>query len=70
MVADVVTPEGVRRLLELSNRDGLYTTAQLDELEAMIALPDQELLTWATKTVPVPDAVATPLLTAMLAFRP
>ena len=36
------------------------------ELERMIALPDQELLTWATRQEPVPDAAATPLLFEML----
>lgn len=47
-----------------------FSSAQLDELEAMIALPDQELLTWATRQVPVPAEHATPLLLEMLASRP
>ena len=43
-----------------------FTTAELDELETMIALPDQQLLTWATKQAPVPAEAATPLLLQML----
>ncbi len=47
-----------------------FTPAELDELERMIALPDQELLAWATQMAPVPSAHDGPLLRAMLAYRP
>ena len=43
---------------------------ELAGLEAIIQLPDQELLTWATRTAPVPSEHATPLLLEILAFRP
>ena len=43
-----------------------FTAAELDELERMIAVPDQELLSWATKVTPVPPQWNTPLLLAML----
>ena len=46
------------------------TPSQLDELETMIGLPDQELLSWATKQVPVPAEIATPLLLEMLDHHP
>jgi antitoxin CptB len=44
--------------------------AELEALEVIIAIPDQELLTWATRTAPVPPEFASPLLLEMLAFRP
>ena len=44
--------------------------ADLDRLEAIIALPDQEMLSWATKQAPVPAEHASPLLAAILDFRP
>ena len=47
-----------------------FTPAELDELERMVALPDQELLAWAMHSVPVPPAHDGPLLRALLAFRP
>ena len=48
-----------------SRLDG-FTSMELDELERMIALPDQELLTWATRHEPVPAAAVSPLLVEML----
>lgn len=47
-------------------RIATFTAAELDDLERMISLPDQELLSWATATAPVPDDVASPLLLEML----
>ncbi|MFO1122366.1 MAG: succinate dehydrogenase assembly factor 2 [Hyphomicrobiales bacterium] len=47
-----------------------FTSTELDELERMITLPDQELLSWATRTAAVPAAHDGPLLRAMLSFRP
>jgi len=44
--------------------------SELAELEAIIELPDQELLSWATKTASVPAEHASPLLLEMLEQRP
>jgi antitoxin CptB len=52
------------------SRIGNMTITDLEALEAIIELPDQELLTWATKVTPVPQEHASPLLLEMLAFRP
>lgn len=46
-----------------------FTPAELDELERMIALPDQELLSWATQTVAVPSEHRSGLLMAMLGLE-
>ena len=43
-----------------------FTVAELDELERMIGIPDQEMLSWATKAAPVPPEALTPLLLEML----
>ena len=47
-----------------------FDTAELDELEAIMQLPDQEMLTWATKQSPVPAEHASPLLLRILDFKP
>jgi len=47
-----------------------FSAAELDQLERMIALPDQQLLAWATRQGPVPEELATPLLLEMLNHRP
>ena len=44
--------------------------AELAELETIIAIPDHDILSWATGQAPVPTGQATPLLTELLAFRP
>ena len=44
--------------------------AELAALEAIIEVPDQQLLAWATHQAPVPEAQRTPLLLDMFAFRP
>jgi antitoxin CptB len=46
------------------------TPAELDQLEAVIELPDQELLAWATRQEPVPIHRRSPLLDEILDFRP
>ena len=46
------------------------TDAELAALEAIVELPDQEMLTWATGQVVVPAEHASPLLSEMLCFRP
>ena len=51
-------------------RIAMMQASELDALEAIIDLPDQQLLAWATDQAPVPEAHRTPLLLDMLAFRP
>jgi antitoxin CptB len=46
------------------------TSEELDQLEAVIDLPDQELLAWATRQVPVPAQLRSRLLDEILDFRP
>ena len=45
------------------------TPAELDQLEAVIDLPDQQLLAWATRQEPVPAQLRSRLLDEILAFR-
>ena len=45
------------------------TPAELDQLEAVIDLPDQQLLAWATRQEPVPARLRSRLLDEILAFR-
>lgn len=42
--------------------------AELDALEAVLELPDVDLLDWLTGRRPVPPAVASPLLDRMVAW--
>lgn len=51
-------------------RLGSMDETELGELEAIIELPDQELLSWATKTAPVPPQHASRLLMELLEHRP
>jgi antitoxin CptB len=43
---------------------------ELDELEAIVGLPDQDLLSWITGGSPVPPNLRTATLEALLAYRP
>lgn len=43
---------------------------ELAELEAIIDIPDQDILSWATGQAVVPKGQATPLLAEILSFRP
>ena len=45
------------------------TPAELDQLEAVIDLPDQQLLAWATRQEPVPARLRSRFLDEILAFR-
>jgi antitoxin CptB len=45
------------------------TPAELDQLEAVIDVPDQQLLAWATRQEPVPAQLRSRLLDEILAFR-
>lgn len=44
--------------------------AELAQLEAIIELPDHDILSWATGQASVPPGQHNPLLTELLAFRP
>jgi len=43
---------------------------ELDELETIIAIPDQELMGWLLGEAPVPQGQATSTLKALLSYRP
>ena len=45
-------------------RDGeeAWTEAELDELEAVLELPDVDLADWLSGRRPIPEEVATPML--------
>ena len=47
-----------------------FSRADIDELESIMDIPDQEMLGWATKLVPVPAATVSPLLARILDFTP
>lgn len=47
-----------------------FGTAELDELETIIGLPDQDLMGWLLGGVPVPQRQATAMFKALLAYRP
>jgi antitoxin CptB len=44
--------------------------AELREFEALMELPDQDLLSWATKQNDVPAALQSTLLQELISFRP
>jgi antitoxin CptB len=44
--------------------------AGLDELEAIIELPDPDLADWLVRRAPVPAEHRSATLTALLAYRP
>ena len=46
------------------------TENQLNDFEALIELPDQELLTWITGEATVPATLDNELLPELLKFRP
>jgi antitoxin CptB len=43
-----------------------FSAADLDQLEAIMDIPDQDMLSWATRQEPVPDRHASPLLARIL----
>jgi antitoxin CptB len=43
---------------------------ELDELEIIVGLPDQDLLSWIIGASPVPTKFRTPTLEALLAYQP
>jgi antitoxin CptB len=44
-----------------------FTESELDELEAVLELPDVDLADWLSGRRPVPEEVATPMLLRMAA---
>jgi antitoxin CptB len=44
-----------------------FTEAELDELEAILELPDVDLADWLSGRRPIPAEVATPMLTRIAA---
>jgi antitoxin CptB len=46
------------------------TENELNAFEALIELPDQDLLSWVTGEAPVPSAISNALLPELLKFRP
>ena len=47
-----------------------FSTMEIAELEAIMEIPDQEMLSWATKQEPVPERYASPLLARILDYKP
>ncbi len=47
-----------------------FSEAELDELEVIISLPDPQLMGWILGETQVPPPQATPLLRALLTYRP
>jgi antitoxin CptB len=43
---------------------------RLDELEAIVSLPDQEVLAWIMGEAPVPPQHASGTLSELIAYRP
>ena len=60
---DLILGGYVRRNLEA------FTSADIDKLEAIMNIPDQEMLSWATKQEVVPPEHASPLLLKILEHR-
>lgn len=47
-----------------------FTEAEIAELERIMDIPDQDMLTWATKQAAVPREHVSPLLIRILDFTP
>ena len=47
-----------------------FTDAEISDLERIMEIPDQDMLSWATKQTDVPAEHASPLLTRILAYTP
>jgi antitoxin CptB len=46
------------------------TASELDAFEALIELPDQDMLSWITGETPIPPTVKNDLLQEFVKFRP
>ena len=51
------------------NLDG-FSEAEIADLERIMDIPDQDMLSWATKQADVPAEYASPLLALILAYTP
>lgn len=51
------------------NLDG-FTETEIGELERIMDIPDQDMLSWATKQTPVPPQHASALLIRILDLKP
>lgn len=49
---------------------GQFSEAEIAELERIMDIPDQDMLSWATKQAEVPAEHASPLLARILAYTP
>lgn len=49
---------------------GHFSDAEIADLERIMEIPDQDMLSWATKQAEVPQEHASPLLTRILAYVP
>ena len=47
-----------------------FSEAEIADLERIMEIPDQDMLSWATLQAPVPPEHASGLLTRILAYRP
>ena len=47
-----------------------FSEAEIGDLERIMEIPDQDMLSWATKQADVPPEHASPLLTRILAYTP
>jgi antitoxin CptB len=47
-----------------------FSEAEIAELERIMDIPDQDMLSWATKQADVPPEHVSPLLTRILAYTP
>lgn len=68
------THRGIREMdLLLGNfvaeRIDIMSVAELDELEAIIEIPDQQMLAWATRQSELPAERRSPLLEEVLGLR-
>lgn len=53
----------------VSNLDG-FSDADIADLERIMEIPDQDMLSWATRQAEIPPEHASPLLTRILAYTP
>ena len=47
-----------------------FSEAEITDLERIMDIPDQEMLSWATRQEEVPPQHGSPLLTRILAYTP
>lgn len=48
----------------------LFSEAEIADLERIMDIPDQDMLSWATKQADVPPEHSSPLLIRILAYTP